>query len=221
MICARGCQIYERILVSGGGSSLEDVKRVRSLPSWNLNSSFLKLFAWSKDFNLILQNSSTAQVWVRLHVLSQEYWRPRIFFAIASSVGTPVCTDSASSKPMIERTFGQVARVLVDMNVTKELRYNVLVGFAFFVELEYENLPDYCIHCKKIGHYVEICKFVNKEPAHEKTEQSRHYYKAPKKIHVQVKDGRNQGKVAEDPIIVKEACKTDMHDVGKQKQKDI
>ncbi|AES97134.1 hypothetical protein MTR_5g045890 [Medicago truncatula] len=48
-----------------------------------------------------------------LTVHDLEYWRPRIFFAIASSVGTPVCTDSASSKPMIERTFSQFARVLV------------------------------------------------------------------------------------------------------------
>jgi len=68
---------------------------------------------------------------------------------------------------------------------------------------------------------VEICKFVNKEPSHEKTEPSRHYYKAPKKIHVQVKDGRNRGKVAEDPIIVEEAFRTNKHDAGKLKQKGI
>jgi len=29
-----------------------------------------------------------------------------------------ICTDAASSKPMVERTFGQFARVLVDMDVT-------------------------------------------------------------------------------------------------------
>jgi hypothetical protein len=32
-------------------STLEDVRRVRSVPSWNLNPGFLKLFAWTKDFN--------------------------------------------------------------------------------------------------------------------------------------------------------------------------
>jgi len=32
-------------------SSLEDVKRIRSIASWNLIPRVLKLFAWSKDFN--------------------------------------------------------------------------------------------------------------------------------------------------------------------------
>ena len=34
-----------------------------------------------------------------------------------------------------------------------------------------------------------------------------------------MKDGRNQGKVVEDPIIVEEACQTDKHDAGKLKHK--
>lgn len=139
---------------------LEDVKRVRSLPSWNLNPGILKLFTWSKDFNPNLINSTSAQVWVRIYGLPQEYWRPRIMFAIASSVGTPICTDTASAKPMTERTFGQFARVLVDMDVTQMLRYKVLVerkDYAFFVELDYENIPDFCNHCMKIGHHVDNC----------------------------------------------------------------
>jgi hypothetical protein len=49
----------------------------------------LKLFAWNPDFNPSLQQQSSAQVWIRIHGLSQEYWRPKILFAIASSVGTP------------------------------------------------------------------------------------------------------------------------------------
>ncbi|PNX58546.1 pectin acetylesterase, partial [Trifolium pratense] len=67
-------------------STLEDVRRVRSIASWNLNPCMLKLFAWSKDFNPKVQQNVSAQVWVRIYELSQEYWRPNIIFAIASSI---------------------------------------------------------------------------------------------------------------------------------------
>jgi len=82
-------------------------------------------------------------------------------FAIASSVGTPICTDSITNKPRMERTFGHFARVLVDLYLSQDLRYRVLVerkGYAFFVDFEYENLPDFCMHCNYTGHSLENCK---------------------------------------------------------------
>jgi polysaccharide pyruvyl transferase WcaK-like protein len=121
-------------------TTLEDVRRVRSIASWNLNPGLLKLFAWSKDFNPMVQQNNSAQVWVRFYSLSQEYWRPNILFAIASSIGTPICLDSITAKPMLDRTFGQFARVLVDMDLSQSLRDKVLVervGFAFFVDIDY------------------------------------------------------------------------------------
>jgi len=39
------------------------------------------------------------------------------------------------------------------MDITQQLRYKVLVerkDCAFFVNLEYENLPEFCSHCLKI-----------------------------------------------------------------------
>ncbi|KAK2455694.1 hypothetical protein QL285_003121 [Trifolium repens] len=142
-------------------SSLEDMRSVRSVSSWNLAPGMLKLFAWNPDFNPSLQQQSSAQVWIRIHGLSQEYWRPKILFAIASSVGTPICLDAFSNKHMLERSFGHYARVLVDVNLLQELRFGVLVerkGFAFFVDIEYENLPDFCSYCSSIGHHVDVCK---------------------------------------------------------------
>jgi len=185
---------------------LEDVKRVRSIASWNLNPGILKLFPWTKHFHSSVQNNSSAQVWLRIYGLSQEYWRPKILFAIASSVGTPICIDSAISKPMVERTFGLFARVLVDIDLSQDLRYKVLVerkDYAFFVDFEYENLPDFCTHCNKIGHYIDICKFVNKPDHNADAEGKKKATKEVRKHYIQTKDGRTkQGSNVADPIAV-------------------
>jgi hypothetical protein len=121
-----GNSIYRKRLLELAFSSIEDMKRVRSTALWNLNPGMLKLFAWSKDFNPSAQKLSSAQVWLKIYGLAQEYWRPKIIFAIANSVGTPICTDFATNKPIFERTFGQYVRVLVDMDLSQPLRYKVL-----------------------------------------------------------------------------------------------
>jgi len=54
-------------------SSIEDMRRVRSIGSWNLSPGLLKLFAWSKDFRPSLQHQATTQVWICIYGLSQEY----------------------------------------------------------------------------------------------------------------------------------------------------
>ena len=142
-------------------SSVEDARSVRSVASWNLNPGVLKLFPWTKEFDLNTQRNASAQVWLRIYGLSQEYWRPKILFAIASSVGTPICTDTNTGKSMLELTFGHFARVLVDIDLTCELKYKVLVerkGFAKFVNLDYERIPEYCKSCSIIGHTNGNCR---------------------------------------------------------------
>jgi hypothetical protein len=162
-------------------TTLEDVRRIRSIASWNLNLGLLKLFAWSKDFNPMVQQNNSAQVWVRFYGVSQEYWRLNILFAIACSIGTPICLDPFTAKPMLDRTFGQFARVLVDIDLSQTLRDKVLVervGFAFFVDIDYENLPPYCTNCKMIGHHVGICK--------------RLHYVTDENIDIEAKDRKKQ-----------------------------
>ncbi|XP_058741031.1 uncharacterized protein LOC131613374 [Vicia villosa] len=131
-------------------SSLEDVQRVRSVSAWTLPQGVLKLFPWTKDFTPATLKQTSTQVWIRIHGLSQEYWRPKIPFAIDSSIGTPICIDFATNKLVFERPFGHFVRVLVDLNITRDLSYRILVeriGFAFFVDIEYEKLPEFCSHC--------------------------------------------------------------------------
>jgi len=142
-------------------SSIKDARTARSVCSMNLNPGLLKLFAWTKDFNPSTQKNSSAQVWLRIYGLAQEYWRPKILFAIASSAGNPICTDANTGKNRFERTFGQFARVLIDIDLEKERLYRVLVerkGFAMFVDLDYEQIPDFCTSCRMVGHKLSNCR---------------------------------------------------------------
>ncbi|KAK2401739.1 hypothetical protein QL285_051308 [Trifolium repens] len=153
------------------------MRSVHAVGAWNLTPGLLKLFAWTTDFNPGVQHQTSAQVWIRIFGLSQEYWRQNILFAVASSIGIPICTDSFTNKPMLERTFGHYARVLVDVDLAQDLVYKILVerkGYAFFVDVEHENLPPYCDHCKIIGHRFDNCKR-RKESAPKKTESAKHF----------------------------------------------
>jgi len=85
---------------------------------------------------------------------------------------------------MIERTFGQFARVLVDMDVTQTLRYKVLVerkDYAFFVDLDYGNIPEFCTHCKKRGHNIDFCKNLMAPEVREGEEMRRKNNYVPRK----------------------------------------
>ena len=55
------------------------------------------------------------------------------------------------------RLFGHYARILVDLDLSKYIFYEVMVerkGFAFLVSIEYERLLHFCTHYKSIGHNV-------------------------------------------------------------------
>lgn len=73
-------------------SSLEDVRRVLAVGSWNLAPGVLHLFSWTPDFFPNLVKQTNVQCWIRIHDLPQEYWRPKILFAIARGIDTPLST---------------------------------------------------------------------------------------------------------------------------------
>lgn len=65
---------------------------------------------------------------------------------------------------MFDRTFGPFLGVLVEMDLTQQLRHIVLVerkNFAFFIELDYKHIPMFCTHCKMLRHGFDSCNKVN------------------------------------------------------------
>jgi len=77
-------------------------------------------------------------------------------YEIFGEIGTPLLIDNVTKNKL----FGHYARVLVDLDFSKDIFYEILVereGFAFPVAIEYEGLPEFCTHCKSIGHNVTSC----------------------------------------------------------------
>jgi len=136
-----------------------DLRMVWASGTVNLKPGVLRLFEWTKDFNMNKQRNTHAQVWIRLMELPQEYWMDRTLREIASAVGTPLIIDNATSK----RLYGHYARILVDMDFSRKMFYEITVereGYSFNVEVAYEWLPDFCSHCQNIGHDITVCRWL-------------------------------------------------------------
>ncbi|XP_019447216.1 PREDICTED: uncharacterized protein LOC109350434 [Lupinus angustifolius] len=147
-------------------STMEDMRKICSIGTWNLKPGILRLFLWTPDFNLNHQKQTHSQTWIRITGLPQEYWSPKIIFSIAGGIGTPLSLDGATSN----RTFGHFSKVLVEIDLKIELPNQILVereGFAFFVGIEYENLPEICTGCSSIGHLLAQCRRVTKKSVDE------------------------------------------------------
>jgi len=87
-------------------------------------------------------------------------------------------------------SFGHYVRVLVDMDLAEELRYRVLVeskGYTFFIDLEYENLLEFCAHYNIHGHHIDKCnkkRGMNKH-IQEKDQPRRNYLVVVRKKYLQ------------------------------------
>ncbi|XP_019433032.1 PREDICTED: uncharacterized protein LOC109339940, partial [Lupinus angustifolius] len=155
-------------------SSIEDMRSVCSVGSWSLKPGFFRIFLWTTDFNPNLQKLSHTRCWVKIHNLPQEYWSPRIIFSIAGGIGTPISLDDATSN----RSFGHFSKVLVELNLKDNLPDQILVereGYAFFVNIEYDNLPNLCQGCQAIGHLVSQCRKVKKKEAEKRPDKRKKY----------------------------------------------
>ena len=138
-------------------TSQEDRERIWAAGLWHLKPGLLRLQPWSPDFNPYAQRPTTAQVWCRFFNLGWEYWHPQILTSIAKGIGSPLKIDKAT----LEGDFGHYARILIDVVLSKNLQESIILerdGHSFFVNIEYENLPDFCSHCQSVGHAVINCR---------------------------------------------------------------
>ncbi|MCH79620.1 RNA-directed DNA polymerase (Reverse transcriptase), partial [Trifolium medium] len=103
-------------------SALEDVRRVRSIPSWNLNPGMLKLFAWSKDFNPKMQHNTSAHV-IGHHFDNCKRWNKEEVVKGNKDINTKKKTIVEPKKVYVPTNEGrpQQSKPIEVINVEKEV----------------------------------------------------------------------------------------------------
>ena len=92
---------------------------------------------------------------------------------IAYGVGTLLLIYEATKK----RAFGHYAQILVDIDLSKHIFEEVMVereGYAFYVPVVYERLPEFCSICYTIGHFVALCNKLHSKPKDDKPKSAKH-----------------------------------------------
>ncbi|XP_065881792.1 uncharacterized protein [Euphorbia lathyris] len=117
----------------------------------------MRFIPWSPRFNPDSHKSTSAQVWVTFYNLPWEFWDKRIMASIARAIGVPLRFD----KNTVEGEMGHYARILIDVELSKEIQYKLRVDTdtsMHWISLEYERLPDLCSICHSIGHSAGACR---------------------------------------------------------------
>ncbi|XP_059318773.1 eukaryotic translation initiation factor 5B-like [Lycium ferocissimum] len=116
---------------------------------------------------------------------------------IVAAVGTPIEIDMAT-KTMNRPSM---AKIRVEIDLMKPLIHNVWIGTeddneplkGYVQKIEYENIPKYCKHCKKLGHNLMECRVLERKKENEKKEVERMKQHTNPKEDVLKTDGKENG----------------------------
>ncbi|KAL5723152.1 hypothetical protein ACHQM5_006580 [Ranunculus cassubicifolius] len=126
--------------------------------SWKFGNQVVKSTQWYPEFDPEKQVPSTSLLWVRFPTLNQQYWDYEALMRIGRGVGNPVGVDQRT----LSRELGYFANVLIEIDLSKPIADQVSVkeedGSSFLQDVEIQNLPTTCSHCKGIGHTMYQCR---------------------------------------------------------------
>ncbi|KAL0907216.1 hypothetical protein M5K25_025770 [Dendrobium thyrsiflorum] len=132
-----------------------DYSHVFARRSYFVNNCQMRILKWTPFFD-IRQESPIVPIWISFPNLRLHFFNPKVLHALGSLFGRPLQTDQATAA----RTRPSVARVLVEVDITKKHAKEVWVGskaYGYLQKVEFENIPDFCSHYKMHGHASTVC----------------------------------------------------------------
>ncbi|KAK4730433.1 hypothetical protein R3W88_023421 [Solanum pinnatisectum] len=119
----------------------------------------MKLQVWTPTFKPA-EDTPIVPIWVTLPELPWHCYYMDILTPLLSPIGKALYLDSAT----MQKTRGSVAKVRVQIDITKDRPQHVWLGFSEkdpsigkWQIIEFEDVPLYCLYCKHQGHSIGEC----------------------------------------------------------------
>ncbi|KAH0736788.1 hypothetical protein KY285_012495 [Solanum tuberosum] len=119
----------------------------------------MKLHVWTPTFKPA-EETPIVPIWITLPELPWHCYYMDILTPLLSPIGKALYLDSAT----MQKTRGSVAKVRVQIDITKERPQHVWLGFSKkdpslgkWQIIEFEDVPPYCLYCKHQGHIIGEC----------------------------------------------------------------
>ncbi|KAJ4835045.1 hypothetical protein Tsubulata_012838 [Turnera subulata] len=93
-----------------------------------------------------------ATVWVQIPELPVEWYRQNFLGMLSAQIRKPTRIDINT----LQAERGKFSRLAIEVDFTKPLLGWVEIEDRWF-KVKYEDIPDFCIGCGKIGHVMEQC----------------------------------------------------------------
>ncbi|KAI0503720.1 hypothetical protein KFK09_014659 [Dendrobium nobile] len=132
-----------------------DYSRVFSRRSYYILNCQMRLLKWTSFFD-VKEESPIVPIWISFPNLRLHFFNNHVLHALGSIFGRPLQIDQATAN----RSRPSVARVLVEIDITKKHPKEIWIGSdkcGYLQKVDYEKVPDFCLHCKVHGHAFQEC----------------------------------------------------------------
>ncbi|KAH0763465.1 hypothetical protein KY290_019538 [Solanum tuberosum] len=139
----------------------------------SIEGQLMRIQTWTPDFTPE-EEAPIVPVWVALPELPWHCYNKVVLTTILSSIGKVLYLNSPSS----QKTRGSMARVKIQIDLTKERPPHIWLGFknsdpnkGRWQKIQYEGIPDYCHYCKHQGHVENVCTIKRRDDEFQKRKE--------------------------------------------------
>ncbi|KAK2967354.1 hypothetical protein RJ640_026368 [Escallonia rubra] len=133
-------------------SSEEDYRKALEQGPWFIGTNYLSVQTWTPNFNPHVLSVSSMAIWIRLNSLPLEYFDREILTLIGKQIGTPLRIDAITNSI----SKGRFARLCIQVDTSQALTKQIRIG-KHLQPVQYENIPNLCHRCERIGHSPTQC----------------------------------------------------------------